>query len=92
MALPVNCRVARDLLLAPASTVEVSGPVSFIHQWVDMSSYQVTLNNGSMVSTCKPALGYSFAAGTTDGPGEFDFTQGTLETNKFWTVVTSLLR
>lgn len=26
--------------------------------------------------TCKPALGHSFAAGTTDGGGEFDFTQG----------------
>lgn len=26
--------------------------------------------------TCKPAMGYSFAAGTTDGPGAFDFTQG----------------
>ena len=26
--------------------------------------------------TCKPAMGYSFAAGTIDGPGEFTFTQG----------------
>jgi len=26
-------------------------------------------------STCKGAMGYSFAAGTTDGPGAFDFTQ-----------------
>ncbi len=26
--------------------------------------------------TCKPSMGYSFAAGTTDGPGDFDFTQG----------------
>ena len=29
------------------------------------------------MKTCKPAMGYSFAAGTTDGPGAFDFTQGT---------------
>ena len=35
----------------------------------------VTLANGSTSHTCPPALGYSFAAGTTDGPGEFDFTQ-----------------
>ena len=28
------------------------------------------------VRTCPPALGFSFAAGTTDGPGSFDFTQG----------------
>lgn len=28
------------------------------------------------VKTCKPAMGYSFAAGTTDGPGAFNFEQG----------------
>ena len=28
------------------------------------------------VHTCPPALGFSFAAGTTDGPGEFNFVQG----------------
>jgi len=31
--------------------------------------------NGRVGKTCKAALGYSFAAGTTDGPGMFDFTQ-----------------
>jgi neutral ceramidase len=38
------------------------------------------------VSTCIPALGDSFAAGTTDGPGDFDFTQGSNSTsdNPFW--------
>lgn len=30
------------------------------------------------VKTCKPALGYSFAAGTIDGVGAFNFTQGNL--------------
>jgi len=59
---------------------------------VDMSSYQVTLNNGSTVSTCKPALGYSFAAGTTDGPGEFDFTQGAVTGNPFWDFISGLLK
>ena len=29
------------------------------------------------VHTCPPAMGRSFAAGTTDGPGAFDFEQGT---------------
>ena len=31
------------------------------------------------MKTCKPALGYSFAAGTTDGPGAFDFKQGKVD-------------
>ena len=37
--------------------------------------------------TCPPAMGYSFAAGTTDGPGAFDFTQGMTEGNPFWNMV-----
>lgn len=36
---------------------------------------------------CLPAMGYSFAAGTTDGPGAFDFTQGTTSDNPLWNTV-----
>lgn len=32
-------------------------------------------------------MGYSFAAGTTDGPGEFDFTQGTITSNPIWNTI-----
>lgn len=32
-------------------------------------------------------MGYSFAAGTTDGPGEFDFKQGTVTDNKLWNTI-----
>jgi len=28
------------------------------------------------VKTCPAAMGFAFAAGTTDGPGAFDFKQG----------------
>ena len=43
------------------------------------------------VKTCPAAMGYSFAAGTTDGPGDFDFTQGTNSTNKFWAFVSQFI-
>ena len=56
--------------------LEVKGSVRSILKWIDMSNRTVTLENGTKANTCSPALGYSFAAGTTDGPGEFDFTQG----------------
>lgn len=38
-------------------------------------------------------MGYSFAAGTTDGPGAFDFTQGDNNTNgnAFWNFVSGFL-
>merc|ERR1719447_2315510 len=85
-------QVAKRLLLDQQGQEEVSGPVSFIHQWVDMTQYEVKLADGSTVTTCTPALGYSFAAGTTDGPGEFDFTQGVTTGNPFWDFITGFLK
>ena len=52
--------------LFESATLKVSGPIGFVHQYVDMSSVPLQTSNGT-VSTCRPAMGYSFAAGTTDG-------------------------
>jgi len=60
-----------------------------------MQYFKFQLANGTNVQTCPAALGYSFAAGTTDGPGPFDFTQndpGTPSANPLWSVVSHLLR
>ncbi|CEL52647.1 hypothetical protein RSOLAG1IB_05852 [Rhizoctonia solani AG-1 IB] len=67
----------------------VSGAVRSLHSYVNMSNYSFTLTNGTAVTTCPPAMGYSFAGGTTDGPGAFDFTQGDNSTsqNPFWEIV-----
>ena len=59
-----------------------------------MSFSSFPLPNGTIVQTCPAALGESFAAGTTDGPGAFDFTQADNDTqaqNPFWTLVSDLL-
>lgn len=45
----------------------------------------------SQVHGCLPAMGYSFAAGTTDGPGSFAFEQGTTTSNPFWNTVRNFL-
>lgn len=34
----------------------------------------------------------SFAAGTTDGPGAFDFKQGDTSGNPFWDIVKDILK
>ena len=47
---------------------------------------------GKVGQTCSPALGYSFAAGTTDGPGEFDFKQGTNTTSSFWEIISAMIK
>lgn len=55
---------------------QVIGRISYKQTYVNMSRLSVNLPSGEVVSTCPAAVGFSFAAGTTDGPGAFDFTQG----------------
>lgn len=72
----------------------VDGSVKAFHFFTDMSNFTFTLPNGTVTSTCEAALGYSFAAGTSDGPGAFDFTQndpGTPDANPLWAVVSGLI-
>ncbi|XP_011170954.2 neutral ceramidase [Solenopsis invicta] len=71
---------------------EVFGPVRVVHQYVDMPEqsaefYNETTGNFEEVHGCVPAMGYSFAAGTIDGPGSFAFKQGTTTSNPFWNAV-----
>ncbi|RDD40045.1 Neutral ceramidase [Trichoplax sp. H2] len=70
---------------------KVTGPVDFRHMYVDMTNVAVTLKNGTKVHTCKPAMGFSFAAGTTDGPGMFGFQQGYTTGNEFWNLIVKFL-
>ncbi|KAM6964436.1 neutral ceramidase isoform 1-T2 [Tautogolabrus adspersus] len=66
------------------AAVEVTGLLHSAHQWVNMTDVTVQINNTHTVRTCKPALGHSFAAGTTDGGGDLNFTQGAVEGDPFW--------
>ncbi|XP_039337168.1 neutral ceramidase isoform X2 [Mauremys reevesii] len=70
---------------------EVTGPLHSAHQWVNMSDVTVQLNATHTGKTCKPALGYSFAAGTIDGVGFLNFTQGSLEGQPFWETILNQL-
>ncbi|XP_056326144.1 neutral ceramidase [Danio aesculapii] len=63
---------------------ELHGPVYGAHQWVNMTDETVQFNSTHTGRTCKPALGHSFAAGTTDGGGEFNFLQGDTEGDPLW--------
>uniref|UniRef100_A0A8C0RQY7 Neutral ceramidase n=1 Tax=Canis lupus familiaris TaxID=9615 RepID=A0A8C0RQY7_CANLF len=70
--------------LYASASQELTGPLAAAHQWVNMTDVTVWLNSTHSVKTCKPALGYSFAAGTIDGFGSFNFTQGTTVGDPFW--------
>jgi neutral ceramidase len=69
----------------------------YIHQFVDFGAgYDVSedfTTTGSAGRTCSGALGDATAAGTTDGPGAFDFRQGTNSTsdNPFWNFIAHML-
>lgn len=69
----------------------ISGSVvKSLHSFQDFSNFTFQLSNGSSATTCAAALGYSFAAGTTDGPGDFDFKQnnsGSPNANPLWSVL-----
>ncbi|XP_004929418.2 neutral ceramidase isoform X2 [Bombyx mori] len=74
---------------------DITGTVAVAHQYVKMPDEEVhpfdpvteTFNISVKVKGCLPAMGYSFAAGTTDGPGAFDFKQGTKTSNPLWNAV-----
>ena len=73
------------------ATEELLGPVDMRHSWVDMTNLTFTSTDGSKLSTCGAAMGYAFAAGTTDGPGMFNFVQGSNTSNPFWNAVSGFL-
>merc|ERR1712226_1262539 len=64
------------------ATTELSGPLDYRHSFVNFDGLAVKLPNGTDVHTCTAAYGYSFAAGTTDGCGMFNFFQGENSSNR----------
>jgi neutral ceramidase len=84
---------ARSIYDDSASFKSISGKVRSFHTFVDFSNFTFTLKNGSTARTCPGAMGNSFAAGTSDGPGAFDFVQNDpgAPSNPFWNIVGSAI-
>jgi len=85
--------VAASLMAAAGNQQQLSGPVASVHSFVKMPGLEVASAQGqSQHALCSAAMGVSFAAGTTDGPGMFDFTQGSANSsNPFWRFIGSIL-
>ncbi|KAF3552710.1 hypothetical protein F2Q69_00017577 [Brassica cretica] len=84
---------SRFVLFSPL----LQGKVGYQHAYVDFSNLQVTVpraggGGSETVKTCPAAMGFGFAAGTTDGPGAFDFKQGDDKGNAFWRLVRNVLK
>lgn len=97
---------ARDLIKSATekltNSIKTKDVVDYRHSFVDTRSleikipknkYDKTATSSELITVklCNPAMGYSFAAGTTDGPGAFNFTQGTTTENPFWNRVRDFL-
>ena len=66
--------------LFDSAAEKVTGKIVYRHSYVDFSNLEITLSHdggvAEVVTTCPASMGFAFAAGTTDGPGAFDFKQG----------------
>ncbi|XP_029717621.2 neutral ceramidase [Aedes albopictus] len=87
---------AASKLLRTKKSREIRGPIAFAHKFIDMTAatvpyYNRTSERNEEVHGCYPAMGYSFAAGTTDGPGAFDFRQAMLTDTTFWNTARDLI-
>lgn len=81
--------------LDTSGTPITGSSVKFFHFFQDMRYFKFSNPDGSTAQTCPGALGYSFAAGTTDGPGVGDFSQSDAfkpNANPFWQLVSAVIR
>ncbi|XP_031112684.1 neutral ceramidase 1-like isoform X1 [Ipomoea triloba] len=79
-----------------SASEQLKGKIDYRHTYLNFSNLEVTIpkegGGTEVVKTCPAAMGFAFAAGTTDGPGAFDFTQGDDQGNAFWRAVRDLLK
>lgn len=75
------------------SPVDASGGVDYRHMWVHMPGYVVNdpATGEPVGHLCNASMGQSFAAGTIDGPGMFDFEQGANSSNPLWPFLREVL-
>jgi len=86
----------KALEMFESADIPISGGINYRHTYLPMTEITVEPPFSSGVgnaTTCRAAMGYSFAAGTTDGPGAFDFTQGDNSTsgNPFWNFISKFI-
>ncbi|KAG0484124.1 hypothetical protein HPP92_012208 [Vanilla planifolia] len=90
-----NRQFMKAVDLFTAATEKIKGKVDYHHTYLDLSNLEVaipSIDGQKIGRTCPAAMGFAFAAGTTDGPGAFDFKQGDDKGNAFWKLVRNFLK
>lgn len=86
-------QVAMNLFNEAKTNKDVGSTIDSSQMYVKMPGLNVSdpVTGKPLGKLCYAAMGDSFAAGTTDGPGMFDFKQGTNTTNPLWPFIAGLL-
>ncbi|KAL6842754.1 hypothetical protein ACP4OV_027598 [Aristida adscensionis] len=91
-----NRQFLKAVDLFNSASEEIQGKVDYRHTYLDFSQLEVNVSTSKVgqqvLKTCPAAMGFAFAAGTTDGPGAFDFKQGDAKGNPFWKIVRNVIR
>ncbi|XWS55575.1 hypothetical protein CRYUN_Cryun09bG0012100 [Craigia yunnanensis] len=90
IAVTLDCRVIS--IIAPAMG-RMNSAMAGVQDFSNLEVSVPKVGGGNeVVKKCPAAMGFAFAAGTTDGSGAFDFTQGDNQGNAFWRLVRNLLK
>jgi neutral ceramidase len=88
-----NRQFLKALDLFNSASEEIQGRVDYRHTYLDFSQLEVNVPSSTggeqVVKTCPAAMGFAFAAGTTDGPGAFDFEQGDVKVDNIHLILAS---
>ncbi|KAH8052043.1 ceramidase [Aureococcus anophagefferens] len=80
-------------LLAGDEFADLSSRIRVAHAFVEMPGRAVVdwETGAPLGKLCDAAMGQSFAAGTIDGPGQFDFSQNSTSPNPLWKLAARVL-
>lgn len=84
---------ALQLYKASSQGIAVEGKVDYVQRYWDITKAVVRdKNSGENLELCLPAMGYAFAAGTTDGPALHGFYQNTTKGNFGWDIIKNIVK
>ncbi|KAI9487247.1 MAG: Neutral/alkaline nonlysosomal ceramidase [Benjaminiella poitrasii] len=83
---------ALELYNTYSDSIPVNGKIDYVQRYWDITKAVVTDKNGARVQLCYPAMGYAFAAGTTDGPALNGFYQNTTKGTFGWDLIKDILQ
>ncbi|KAL0078298.1 Neutral/alkaline nonlysosomal ceramidase [Phycomyces blakesleeanus] len=91
-AIPASVSASASTSASVPVPISVQGKVDFRQKYWDITKEVVITANGTKGLLCDPAMGYSFAAGTTDGPAIDGFYQNTTQGTFFWDIAKDLVK